>query len=194
MRDASDLTLSLMVAWPFLVDGLFVALWYHDSPDVARELALMAVEIQFITGALQSVTNMIASRQRPFVPSCGTDVAADDADCTGRIRYRSFFSGHTSQAFAAAATVCTTHARLPLYGGGAKEAAPCVVGVAIAALTAAFRVMADLHWFTDVVTGAVVGTAVGTIIPLLRMRPNRRARTFAVVPYGMGLALTGSLR
>lgn len=192
VRDASDVFLSLTVAWPLLFDALASALWYHESPRVARELALLSVETQFITATIQSFANMISSRQRPYVQDCGTEVDPNDRECRARVRFRSFFSGHTSQAFAGAATTCMYHARVPLYGGGTREAIPCIAMMTLAAATATFRIMGDMHWVTDVVTGAVFGIGIGTLVPALRMRAQRDRLQISLVPYGVGLGMVGA--
>ncbi|HBQ17388.1 MAG TPA: hypothetical protein DEF51_41765, partial [Myxococcales bacterium] len=80
-------------------------------------------------------------------------------------RFYSFFSGHTSQSFASAAVVCSAHMNMPLLGGGEVEAVPCVTGFAFAAATGLLRMMGDQHYATDVITGALVGTAVGFLLP-----------------------------
>jgi len=193
MQDASDLLLSLVVSFPFLFDGLVTALWYHRSPEAGRELALLALETQFVTATLQSFANMVTSRQRPFVRRCGSEeLPFDNGDCSGQMQYRSFFSGHTSQSFAAAATTCVFHGRLPLYGGGAPDALACAGALAVATTVGVLRITADMHYLSDVIAGALAGTAIGTLVPLLRMRgPRRRV---AVVPNGLGLSVLGELR
>ncbi|HJK90340.1 MAG TPA: phosphatase PAP2 family protein [Polyangiaceae bacterium LLY-WYZ-15_(1-7)] len=197
VRDVSDLSLSLLVSWPFLVDGLLLGLWYHDSPEVARELTLMAVEVQFISGALQAMTTTLVGRERPYVRDCAEDGRLDDADCMGRSRFRSFFSGHTSQSFAGAATACVYHAKLPLFSAEHRRVdagLTCALGFGLAALTGSFRIMGDMHYITDVLTGAVVGTAVGLGLPLLRMRGRAEVPTgptVRIVPQGLGLGLVG---
>ena len=194
VRDASDLTLSLSVSFPFLFDALISALWYHDEPRIGRELSLLAIEVQFLVAAIQSTTNMISSRVRPYVQDCGgPELPADNGDCNGSVRFRSFFSGHTSQAFAGAVTSCVFHGKLPLYGGGSRDIFPCVGLLAAATATGLFRVMGDMHHITDVITGALVGSGVGLMLPLLRMRTPRRHRRVAIVPSGMGLAVLGEL-
>lgn len=194
VRDASDLLLSLTVSFPFLFDGLVSALWYHESPEVGRELALLSLEVQFVTAAIQATSNMVASRVRPYVRDCGGELPEDNGDCTGSVRFRSYFSGHTSQAFAGAVTSCVFHARFPLYGGGSKDVLPCVGLLAGASAVGVFRMMGDMHHVTDVISGAVVGSAVGLLLPLLRMRNLERGRQVSIVPNGLGLAVVGSLR
>ncbi|MEM7605282.1 MAG: phosphatase PAP2 family protein [Myxococcota bacterium] len=197
MRDASDLLLSAVVSYPFLFDGLVTTLWYHDSPAAGRELALLSLEAQFVTSVVQSFANMVGSRQRPYVDRCESgDLSPENGDCTGGIQYRSFFSGHTSQAFAAAGTTCVFHARLPLYGGTAWDGLACGGAMAVAATVGFLRITADMHYLSDVVVGAIAGTGIGVILPLLRMRraPGVRERTVSIVPNGLGVALLGELR
>jgi len=194
IRDASDMLLSLTVSYSFLFDGLVSAFWYHESPEVGRQLTLLAIEVQFITAAVQSTSNMLASRVRPYVRDCGGELPEDNGDCTGSVRFRSFFSGHTSQAFAGAATSCVYHAKFDLYGGGSSDVLPCVGLLASATAVGVFRMMGDMHYITDVISGALVGSAIGTLVPLLRMRDLERDRSVSIVPNGLGLAVVGTLR
>ena len=194
IRDASDLLLSIGVSLPFIFDSIMSALWYHESPEVGRELALISMEVQFVTGAVTSMAKMLGSRERPYVRRCGTgELAANDGDCTGSSQYRSFFSGHASQTFAAAATSCVFHARYPLYGGGAGDVLACAGALGVATATGLLRVTGDMHHMTDVITGALVGAGIGTFIPMMRMRLGRRVPV-ALIPNGLGLGVYGELR
>ena len=68
---------------------------------------------------------------------------------------QSFFSGHTSAAFAAA----SFHHRMLQRFRGKDFGDAEVWGVYLAAaVTGLMRISADKHYFTDVVTGAAVGT------------------------------------
>ncbi len=194
IRDASDMLLSLTVSFSFLFDGLVSAFWYHESPEVGRQLTLLAIEVQFISAAIQSTSNMIASRVRPYVRDCGGELPESNGDCTGSVRFRSYFSGHTSQAFAGAVTSCVFHAKFDLYGGGSADVLPCVGLLASATAVGVFRMMGDMHYITDVFSGAIMGSAVGAIVPLLRMRDLEKGRRVSIVPNGLGLAVVGSLR
>ena len=91
----------------------------------------------------------------------------------------------------------TGAAKLPLFSAEHRRVdagLTCALGFGLAALTGSFRIMGDMHYITDVLTGAVVGTAVGLGLPLLRMRGRAEVPTgptVRIVPQGLGLGLVG---
>ena len=175
-RDASDVGLSLVVTWPVFVDSLVTAWWYRGSREVAQEMALIDLETLAITGAVQGATNVFVSRERPYGGDCSNGnaptpgkIPEQTVDCDGTTRYRSFFSGHSSFAFASAALVCVHHFQHDLLGAP-YDAISCAAGYAVAATTSTLRVAGDVHYATDVLTGALLGTAIGWGVPLLHYR------------------------
>jgi membrane-associated phospholipid phosphatase len=168
-RDISDVGVSLVVTWPIFVDSLTTAWWYRGSREAAQEMALIDLETLAITGAVQGVTNVLVSRERPYVRDCGTAIPANTLDCDGTTRYRSFFSGHSAFSFASAALVCVHHFENDLLGAP-YDAISCVAGYAVAATTATMRVVSDVHYSTDALTGALVGTLIGYGVPWLHYR------------------------
>ncbi len=192
-RDASDVGLSLAVTWPFFADSLVAAWWYRGSRDVAQELALIDLQTLAVSGAIQGVTNLLASRERPYGQDCGGDqLPGDSLDCTGSVRYRSFFSGHSAFSFTGAALICTHHFNNELLGPP-WDALSCAGGYLVAATTASFRVASDVHYASDVLTGALLGTLVGYGVPLLHyMTPASQTATQVwLVPAAGGLGAIG---
>jgi len=188
-RDASDVGLSLMVTWPFAADALTAAWWYRGSREVAQEMALIDLQTLAITGAVQGVTNVLVSRERPYGRNCGSEqLPADAIDCANSGHYRSFFSGHSSFSFTSAALICTHHFKHELLGAP-WDALSCAGGYAVATTTATFRVVSDVHYATDIITGALMGTLVGYGVPLLHY--SRRASP-ATTMAGMQLQLVPS--
>jgi membrane-associated phospholipid phosphatase len=166
-RDASDAGLSLAMTWPFFADSLVTAWWYRGSRDVAEQMSLIDLETFAIAGAVQGATNVLVSRERPYGSDCGTDeLPAVAIDCDGSNRYRSFFSGHSAFAFTGAALICTHHFRTNLLGAP-WDALSCAGGYTVAAATATFRVVSDVHYASDIITGALLGTLIGYGVPLL---------------------------
>ena len=202
-RDASDVGLSLAVTWPFVTDALITAWWYRGSREVAQEMALINLQTLSINGALQGVTNVLVSRERPFGRDCGQgELPADAIDCTGSVHYRSFFSGHSSFSFSGAALICVHHFENELMGAP-WDALSCAGGYAVAATTATFRVVSDVHYASDIMLGAAVGTLVGWGVPLLHYRtaskstasqgvtrPPALQMTLVPSPNGIGVAGT----
>lgn len=121
IRDASDVLLSISSTYPFLVDSLIVAWWHRGSSTVATQMALMNAEAMAIAAAIQGITSGFGSRERPYGRDCSLEPDVDD--CRKTNRYRSFFSGHTSQAFVSAALTCAHHDNIPLYGARSADLA-----------------------------------------------------------------------
>jgi membrane-associated phospholipid phosphatase len=174
-RDASDVGLSLSVTWPFFADALASAWWYRGSRDAAEQMALIDLETLAIAGAVQGATNVIVSRERPYGQDCGKgDLPENAIDCQSSNHYRSFFSGHSTFAFTGAALICVHHFENDLLGSP-WDALSCAGGYAVAATTSTFRVVSDVHYASDVILGALVGTAIGYGVPLLHYRHTSAA-------------------
>ncbi|MFO0746518.1 MAG: phosphatase PAP2 family protein [Myxococcota bacterium] len=158
-RTAADVTVVAMVVLPLLLDAIDSGGdgWLDDSAVYAETLAVMA--------GLTQLTKAAVDRAAPFVydPNVPDDVRRNDRDGP-----RSFFSGHTSMAFAAAAaTTVTFWQRHPKSGWRWV-----VLGVSAAVATSVglFKIEAGYHWWSDVIAGAVAGTSVGILVPVLHFR------------------------
>ena len=70
-----------------------------------------------------------------------------------------------------------------------SPAAPWLWGAAAVASvsTATLRMMAEKHYFTDVLTGAAIGAACGVAFPLL----HRRGNALSIAAQGPAVALSG---
>jgi membrane-associated phospholipid phosphatase len=166
-KTASDVLVFGVPAGVALYDGLTVGSMRAAGPDL-----LIIGEAVALTGVLTQATKFVAARQRPYavygtLPSKG----ADDR--------LSFFSGHASVAFSAAAA----GGRLAQLRGDAAWPWVYGIGFTAAAATGYFRMAADKHWLTDVLAGAGAGTAIGLAVPSLhRNRSHAEAMTLSVVP------------
>src|SRR5262249_26132869 len=80
--------------------------------------------------------------------------------------------------FTSAGLLCSHHLHLDLLGGPG-DVATCVTGYVVAATTASMRVLSDVHYATDVLTGALVGTTVGLVVPALHYRRSRKSEDTA---------------
>lgn len=134
-----------------------------------------------------SLAKLVAVRQRPFAAH-GNYANPDrrpEADDN-----LSFWSGHTAVSFAIATSAGTVAS---MRG---RDEAPWVWAVGLTAATAAgyLRMAGDKHYFTDVLTGAVVGSAFGLAVPRLLHGKvegaGQGASGVTIVPVPFGVAGT----
>lgn len=191
-RDASDIALVINESWPYF-DAFVVAGWYRQSPEVGWQQGLITAEVLAVTAGMQGLAALLTARERPYGRGCGTALPEESRDCDSRDRYYSFYSGHTSQAFAGAAVHCMHHAYVPLYGGGVADGLACAGAMTIAAATAFFRVGTDVHYATDVAMGALMGTATGLFLPwFLHYRHGASSASDAGPSWSFTLVPTGN--
>jgi membrane-associated phospholipid phosphatase len=69
---------------------------------------------------------------------------------------KSFFSGHTSASFTGAGLMCAQ-----------AHTAVCITSLVVASTTGYLRIAARKHWMSDVLVGAGIGFASGSLIPTL---------------------------
>jgi membrane-associated phospholipid phosphatase len=134
---------------------------YHKSSRHAFENALIIFNCTLLTIDLTSYTKIIVDRERPATYYNNTSVTW--LQTHPNEKFVSFFSGHTAVTFALASSLTTVGALrgyswTPYIG---------IIGGTFATATGVLRVAADLHYLTDVITGALVGTGVGIGLPLL---------------------------
>lgn len=145
--------------------GLFSSFADRD-PDAGVVDALLIVQAVSLATILQEATKYGTERLRPYAwyghltPRPG----AYDHDL-------SFYSGHTSFAFATAASAGT------IFMMRGYPGAPVVLGLGLAAAAGVgyLRMAADMHYLTDVLAGAAVGGFVGFAVPWFFHRPRGAA-------------------
>ncbi|WP_242360333.1 MULTISPECIES: phosphatase PAP2 family protein [Anaeromyxobacter] len=161
-RTASDVLAFGVVPAAALAQFALVA----DSRRDALLDALFVVEAVALAADVNQIVKLSVGRERPFVRYGNYPEPVRKPDPDDQL---SFYSGHSSLAFSFAAAAGTVSS---LRG---YRSAPWVwgVGMALASGVAYFRVAADKHYLSDVVTGAAVGTAIGIAAPRL-LHPRER--------------------
>lgn len=174
---ASDLAATAVPAGAALAVGLMALHPSSGWREPAEDL-LAVTEAVAVATALTQGAKVGFARLRPEPWASGREPSANDL--------HSFWSGHTSLAFSAAAAA-TQVARLRGRSGWRWLGLASFAG---AAAVGWLRVAGDQHWLTDVLAGAAVGTASGLGVPLLVLRPaggRRPALTLAPAPGGLAL-------
>ena len=171
--------------------GLYAYGRLAHKPDIA-DVGWHGTEAVLLATAMTGILKGTAGRARPFVSS---DTNPHDfrvgAGFTNSDR-QSFPSGHTTTAFAAAASVTSEVRRL--YPRALWVVAPVMYGGA--ALTGLSRMYHNKHWASDVVLGAAVGTFSGLkVVRYSHAHPDNKVdriilRT-VIAPDGNGGAYLG---
>lgn len=189
----SDIGLYTAIGLPFALDlgDSLIQRARDGSAQRSRHMrnwgrdVVILLETFAVNYATTNVVKFAVRRPRPY----SYDPDSDVADPTANDARLSFFSGHASTTFAMAAAYASLfQARHPR----SRWIAPVwVIGMSLASTTAIARVAAGKHFWTDIIVGAAVGSAVGVAIPALhRRREQGPARHMSM---SLAPARTGSL-
>ena len=146
------------------------------------DLLLLAEAITLSSLANQFVKFSVG-RARPFTVRNHHNMYKDRADDN-----LSFYSGHTNMVFAVVVSAgMIAHYRY-------YDAEPYIWGIGIpAALFVAYtRVAAEKHYFTDVLIGAAIGSAIGFLVPWLH-KNNNKSPSKTLSPQTLSLRLSGNI-
>lgn len=170
-ESAGDLSSALAYAFmPLASVGLpIAAAGYDHQMHYAPIDALLIAEATILAADLNQLVKFIFVRERPYahyLPHLPDGIQGlGDSPSDANL---SFYSGHTNLAFAMAASTGTV-AFLRNY-----RLAPLVLGTQLAAAFSVgyLRIAADRHYFSDVMVGVVLGSLIGTLVPLLFHGPS----------------------
>jgi membrane-associated phospholipid phosphatase len=87
----------------------------------------------------------------------------------------SFYSGHAAIAFATAASMSYMFSMR--HKNRKAKTAVWITSMTAAASVGLLRVFAGRHFWTDVITGAVIGTSTGILIPALHLNKSGKQLT-----------------
>ncbi len=140
---------------PLVLDGVDSAGdgWLEDTVVYAETLLLTQTLTQLLKFAVRRPAPLVYDPDVPASVKRGRDAS------------RSFVSGHTSMAFAAATSYATTfwlrhpESSVRWLVAGAGAALALAVGV--------LKVVAGYHFWTDIAAGALIGVGSGALVPLL---------------------------
>ncbi|GHT93039.1 hypothetical protein FACS1894140_5850 [Spirochaetia bacterium] len=122
---------------------------------------LALVQTHLLTLGIQSIFKMSTGRAKPglvtrfdHTRSCRTDDFSDEFDWFNMDFVAGWPSGHTANAFAAAATIAEIY----------KDNLPLKIAVYSYAAFIGFGVSVTVHWASDVLAGALIGFAIGKTV------------------------------
>jgi membrane-associated phospholipid phosphatase len=132
-----------------------------------RTLGIMSIETALMATALPMLIKGQVQRIRPYVYN--PDVPLNIK--TRKEAKGSFFSGHSTVAFASAVFISSVYSD---YFPHSKWKTSIWTGSLLLASTIGFlRFESGKHFPTDILTGALVGSTIGYVIPVLHRPANR---------------------
>jgi len=151
----TDVTVATLVVTPIVVMAAD-----EGVANMLSDLVVVA-ETQLIASGFASLTSAAVRRPRPYMYSEAAPLA-DRQQADGAF---SFFSGHTTNAFAASLVLYSTLKRRHPDSPAANIALSGTL--AAASLVGTGRILAGKHFPTDVFAGALVGSSMGILVPAL---------------------------
>ena len=145
------------------------------------KIILIYGETFLVAEGITSLAKRIVKRPRPFVYN---EQAPDSKKQQRSARY-SFFSGHTS--VTAANSYFAAKVFSDYFPDSQFKPYIWTAAAIIPAVTAYLRVEAGKHFYTDVITGYVVGAGFGFLIPHLHKIQADKALSFYPTSYGLSL-------
>jgi len=151
-------TASDVLEWTAIVSPLVL----FASPEIRKDFStvgLMYLQTLLYAVGTFGVTKGLVTRPRPYV----YNESASLEEKLHRDAKRSFFSGHTAISFSSVVFLSM------VYDGYVPDAKwkPYIWGVSlgVAAAVGYLRIAAGKHFLTDVLVGALVGGAIGYLVP-----------------------------
>lgn len=183
-----------------LADSLVVPLAFDRwNTDVAWQMTAINLQSMALSGLLSRAGHRFIARQRPDIEPCMED--PNYASRCFRGPNASFPSGHAAAAFTGAGLTCAHHLNLPLFGHRIADVTTCIAATTIATGSSVLRMVADRHYFSDMIAGTAIGVGSGFVLPMLAhyRRPvpgSKQASvrwTVAPMPHtpGQGLSIYG---
>lgn len=148
---------------------------------------VVVAEATLLASAASGISTAVTGRPRPYMYGTEAPVELRQGGQGGL----SYFSGHTSTAFAATTSVFVTLRRLH-----PDERWPWIVlalGTAASGFVGGTRILSGSHFPTDVIAGAVVGASIGLLVPALHAAPRRVTAMPMAVSSGGGIAIAAAL-
>ncbi len=149
-----------------------------------KTVGVMYLETVLLANGIQRTVKNIVRRTRPLV----YNPAAPLAEKLGRNARQSFFSGHTTTAFATA--VFTGEVFRHYFPDSKLKPAVWAGSLGLATATSVLRYKAGRHYPTDLLAGAAFGSLVGWGIPKLHEVKNRSelGQRLDIQPWSTGVA------
>lgn len=177
----SDYTMSAVSGMMLLSSLLLMTEIRKENMQALLTDMVMYSETELLITGLTHCAKGIFKRSRPY--AYNTDLPLD----TRRNAFHSFWSSHASVAFSSA--VVTGYVFQKRHPGSRLVKPVWICGISCATATAILRVKSGLHFPTDVLTGAAVGSFTGWFIPWLHNEKNQHLTLVMEINGAQGIGI-----
>ena len=155
-----------------------------ESTDQYVTIGVMYAETALIAWGTRTLLKTISERPRPYMYyEDYPQTSVDSGDWN-----KSFPSGHAVMSFAGASFASYVFCK---YNPDSKWRIPVIAAsYTLASATAALRVASGNHFMTDVLAGAVLGTAIGIGVPALHTLLADKDAAVSVSPFGLVFSMS----
>ncbi len=155
-----------------LVSQMVSPLFLFSSEQIRNDyktFLVMNLELYLLYYGTTHITKSLAGRFRPYMYN--ENVPLDfKMDFESRL---SFFSGHAALSFASAVFLSTVYSKY--YQDSNWKVVIWGSSLFLASVTAYLRVISGMHFLSDVLAGAVVGSLLGYLIPLIHEKDIKQS-------------------
>ena len=163
----------------FFYGSMPLPLFLMLDPSIRKDglkVGLLFLETMGATGTLYTTSAMIANRYRPY--SYNPNVPLDTRRRGGA--RNSFFAGHP--AVVATSTFFMAKVYSDYHPDMKHKWILFTIAGAAAATTGYLRLKAGQHFTTDVITGVLIGSLTGVLVPHLHKNKNANTRKLTLMP------------
>ena len=140
------------------------------------KVGLLYLETMGTTGALYTISAMLANRYRPYAYNENVDI---DTRTKGGVK-NSFFAGHP--ALVASCTFFTAQVYAHYHPNMKCKWILYTIAAGATAATGILRMQSGNHFRTDVITGVTLGTLVGIFVPYIHQNRSFAKHKLALLP------------
>lgn len=128
-------------------------------------LSVLYIETVYLNREFTALTKNTFKRKRPYLYNASLTLTQKQELFEDGNPQKSFVSGHASMAFCSAVFLSTVYTNL--YGKDPYSNIVWATSISIAALVGYLRIESGMHFPSDVLVGAAVGSIIGYAIPHL---------------------------
>lgn len=169
----SDYTLNLLMVAPAAIATAEV----HQA-GIEKSLVYggMYVETFLLTNGVKDLTKDLVQRTRPVFYNVDLSITERTAIANEGDARTSFYSGHTAVAFSSAVFLASTHDEI--FDAPIRSTIIWSGALGLATTTGYLRYKAGKHFPSDILAGAVIGSAMGYWVPKMHMKSSKSLTIF----------------